>query len=373
VAPNSLLRASAGLSGSGLMVATPSTTGTVAWPGQAGNPVGYAAAPGYSGTLIPHATTGWVANTTYSFLDVDTGTGGVSISVSGVTFIGCRFQSNDQGNYNVQVTGANATFKYCTFSPRTAFVASPPGSIWPSAGAGQNTTTFTDGVNCTPGTQGYQYGIQFQGGTGYGTIQHCDIWGFGNSIDLVSAGTNGILIDNNWIHDPANSSPNGYHTDGPGFLNGPSSGNPPQNVTISNNTICFIGNTQPLAMQSDTIGARPYANIIVSGNYFSGGSYCTSHYQPHQTGVTGVGLTTGCQFVGNILATDIQWYYGPVYSDPTSIYNFASYSNLWRNNKLRVMPGTVPAAGATFSFTSADDGKYVYPNNTLNATTDYAG
>ena len=69
--------------------------------------------------------------------DFDAGTGGVNVTGSNITFTGSRFQSNSTAgaDYNVQVTGSNVTFSYDTISPRVAQVASPPGSLWPSAGA----------------------------------------------------------------------------------------------------------------------------------------------------------------------------------------------------------------------------------------------
>jgi hypothetical protein len=330
-----------------------------AFPGQPGNPVGYAAAPGYPGALTPHAASGFQSNATYSFLDIDGGVNGTNLAgLSNTTFIGCRFQSNAQGYFNVNAIGTNLTFRYCTICPRTAYVTTPPGAAWPSAGALQNTASFVDGVNCTPGTQGYQYGFHIMSG-GPVTMQYCDIWGFGNAVDFLDTTTE-MLIDNCWIHDAANASPNGYHTDGPGYLNGAI---PPQNITISNCTIASLGNTQGLAMQSATSG---YQNIVVTGNYFSGFGYCTSHFQP------GSGARN-CSFTNNILATDVAWMFGPIYSNPTTIYNYASYNNLWRGNKLHVAPGTKPVSGATFSYSAADDGKYIWPNSSLSATTDYSG
>jgi hypothetical protein len=329
------------------------------FPGQDTNPVGYLAAPGYPGALTPHAPSGFQSNATYSFLDIDGGTSGTNLAgLSNVTFIGCRFKSNAQGYFNVYAIGTNLTFRYCTICPRDVYASAPPGCVWPSAGTGQNTTKYIDGVNCTKGTQGYQYGFHIMSG-GPITIQYCDIWGFGNAIDFLNT-TAQMLVDNCWIHDAANSSPNGYHTDGPGYLNGAT---PPKNITISNCTIASIGNTNGLAMQAAT---SAYQNITVTGNFFSGFGYCTAHFQP------GSGGARNCTFTDNILATDVAWYFGPIYSNPTSLYNYSSYGNLWRRNKLRVLPGTAPVNGAMFSYTQTDDGKYIWPNASL-STTDYSG
>jgi hypothetical protein len=349
-------------SGGSIATTIAASGGTTAWPGQAGNPVGYAAAPGYPGALTPHAATGFASNTTYSFLDIDGGTTGIDLSsLTNTTFIGCRFQGNAQYNYNVNAAGTNLTFSYCTVCPRTAFVTSPPGlTRWPCAGAGQNTTTFSDGVNCTPGTQGYQYGFHIMSG-GPVTISHCDIWGFGNAIDFLATTTK-MLVDGCWIHDAANAAPSGYRTDGPGYLNGAT---PPQNVRISNCTIASLGNSNGLAWQAATAN---YVNIVMTGNYISGFGYTTAHFQP------GSGGARNCQFVNNILGTDVMAIFGPIYSNPSSIYNNTSLGNLWRGNKLKVCEGTTyNGTTAIFQFTAEDDGKYIYPDSTLNATTDYAG
>ena len=67
------------------------------------------------------------------------------------------------------------------------------------------------------------------------------------------------------------------------------------------------------------------------------------------------------------IATDISATYGPLY---TNFSQFSQADKLWRGNRFKVYPGSVPRPGA-FSFTSADNNKFIYPNGTLSATTDY--
>src|SRR6266436_4309700 len=137
------------------------------FPGQAGNPVGFAAAPGFSGSLTTASgplTSGSPGSPTiYAFKDFT----GLSIDADWITFIGCRFQSNSVAGNNVSTggTGAhNIIFSYCSFTPLASLYTSPPGIGWPSAGAGQQTTTFVTNVNSIDGNSGYQFGCDVHNG-----------------------------------------------------------------------------------------------------------------------------------------------------------------------------------------------------------------
>lgn len=337
-----------------------------AFPGQPGNPVGFAAAPGYPGFLTPHGTGGWASNTTYSFLDIDAGSFGAFIGsgVTNVTFMGCRFQSNSVGNSAMQL-GVNPTngpgavmFLYCSFTPRVSIAAAPPGSAWPSAGAGKQTITQVTGVNCIGATQGYQYGVNCYGG-GPLLFDSCDFWGFGNGGPLFYQGTTAkITVRNCWIHDCANGD-GGYHQDGTGYVNGPN-GTPPTNIELIGNTIASIGNTQGIAWQGSTI---PYANILMQGNFISGFGYTTAF---GGNKINGMNNTT---FINNVFGTDLPWVYGPIYDDYSAM--FRSLGNRWSGNKLRVLPGTSPWPGSTTPFTLANDGQFLWPDRTLH-TTDFS-
>src|SRR6266705_1868189 len=92
------------------------------FPGQYGNPVGFAAAPGFPGTLTPSSgpfTSGTAANPTIiSFKDFDAGVSSTNIDANFVKFVGCRFQSNNVAGNNVSSGGTgcqNITFSYCSF------------------------------------------------------------------------------------------------------------------------------------------------------------------------------------------------------------------------------------------------------------------
>lgn len=354
------------------------------WPGQPGNPVGFsntpAAAPsswtlggtwpgaypgltpwpgGTGGQTISggtHATSGsgtsgdpWI----FAFYDFNSLTGGVNISGSNMIFVGCRFQSNSATNYNVQLasTAGNVNFFYCTVGPLVSLYTSPPGGAWPSAGALQNTVTQTTNVNCIDGNSGTQYGFAMSSGIGTSTIDHCDIWGWGEGV-VYNNSTAQMNLTDCWIHDTANQSPQSYHQDGTGYLNGTAG---PSNVLVHHCTIASLGNTNAIAFQLATSG---YSNIVVTNNYLTGFSILIDMCHNFNG-------SSGLVFTDNIVATDVQWIFGPARNVATS---FTSTGNLWRRNVFTVIAGTTNNSGATPAWTSANNGNYLWPDNTLNAS-----
>jgi hypothetical protein len=351
-----------------------STSSTSSWPGQSGNPVGYAAYgplgttpwPGggfKSGTADnPTIYTGYVFNgpvtVSGSYIefiscDFNSGSGGVMASGSNITFIGSRFQSNQVEFYNVQVTGTNVTFFYDSFTPLTSFYTSPPGSVWPSAG--QNTLTMNNG-NSVSGNDGYQFGVNVQGGNSV-SIYYSDFWGFGNAIAYNTATSSPMLVVGNWIHDAANISPQGYHTDGPGYLNG---GAGPSNITVLGNTIASLGNSNGIAFQAATSG---YSGMQIQHNYLSGFGYTTAPGNPGSTHFSNSTVTF------NTFGTDVEPYFGPLYAN-----NFPSAGNsVWACNQLAFRPGTNWTDGDGWTPTSSIDGKYWVPSSTIASGSDWNG
>lgn len=333
------------------------------FPGQPGNPVGFAAAPSYTGSLTPHSgslvsgTSG--AHQVYTGLDFNAGTSGTAVSSKTfIDFVGCRFQSNSLANFNVELTGSsNITFTYCTFGPLASFATAPPGGAWPSAGAppATPTTSFITGTNCLNGSDGYQFGCNILSG-GPVTWQSCDFWGFGQNGPGFFSTTAQMICNNCWIHDACNASPQSFHTDGLGYQNG---GVGPTNVTITNCTIASIGNTNGIAWQSATGG---YSNIVMSGNYLSGYGY--------QTALSTTGNMTNTTFTNNTFGTDIPWIFGPLYNNYTTM--FSGNGNVWSGNKIHVVAGTSPWSGSDLAFTSGDNGKFIWPDTTLH-TSDFVG
>src|SRR5208283_937528 len=97
---------------------------STAYPGQSGNPVGYAAAPGYPGSLTAWPGGNFTANTTYSYYLFDTGSSGAvtNINAANVTFNGCYFGCSNGASYSTSPvtmggSGSHPTFNYCTFGP----------------------------------------------------------------------------------------------------------------------------------------------------------------------------------------------------------------------------------------------------------------
>jgi hypothetical protein len=331
------------------------------FPGQPGYAVGYAAAPGYPGSLTAFTggdtiSTSGTAGTpiTYSFEDFVPGSpsGGTLITGSHLKFIGCRFQSNDLENYNVQVTGSDVTFEYCSVTPLVSLAAAPPHAAWPSAGAGLQLVGNGTGYQ-VGGDDGYEYGINIPSG-GPVTIDHCDIWGFGNGVVFYST-TAQMTLSDSWLHDAADAAAQSYHTDGAGYLNG---GTPPNNVSITGNTIASIGNTNAIAFQAAT---APYLSVVVSGNYFSGFGYTVDMGLPSNTS----GFMN-LSFTKNVLGTDLPWVFGPVYGDESALFSQAT--NTWSGNTLNVLPGTSPVSGSAFSFTAAQTGDFLWPDASLHTT-----
>jgi hypothetical protein len=326
------------------------------FPGQAGNPVGYQAAPGCSGGLKVFAggseiSAGGTASSpkVYSCLDFVAGTGGTLISGSHLKFVGCRFQSNDLENYNVQVTGSDVSFEYSSVTPLVSLASAPPHPAWPSGGAGKQLVGNGTGYQIG-GDSGYEYGFNLISG-GPVTIDHCDIWGFGNAVVFMST-TTAMTVQNTWIHDAADAAAQGYHTDGPGYLNG---GGAPQNVSILNNTIASIGNTNAIALQAVS---SPYMNITMTGNYLSGFGY-TADVGHEASG------STHMTFTDNTFGTDLPWVYGPVYGDETTLYG--QPTNTWHGNKLEVLTGTSPINGA-WTWMLSDDGKFIWPDTSAHSS-----
>ena len=347
--------------------------GSGLFPGQAGNPVGFAAAPGFTSLTAWPGGTGqqtisdgtnsqsgsgtaldpWV----FKFFDFNSGTGGVDVTASHVKFIGCRFQSNQVAFYNVSVDGIDQTYSYCSFTPLASLYTSPPGAAWPSAGAGLQTITQVTDVNCIGGNSGYQVGLSVAS-AGPLTADHCDFWGGGNSGSQGFLGTTAqMTFTDCWIHDAPNAAPQTYHQDGIGFVNGTAA---PSNILIQHCTIASIGNTNALAMQS---ASTPYSFINVINNYFSGFGLCVDMCHD----VVG---NNNMAFTDNIFGTDVCWVFGPLYTASTSLWT--GTTNLWRRNKLAVLAGTAPISGSGFAFTSADNNKFILPDSSLSVT-DWTG
>lgn len=361
------------------------------FPGQSGNPVGFAATPtlatasfaaangqtwpgAYPGSLTTwpggtgaqtisagtHAQSGagtsgnpWV----FSFYDFDASTSATAISLSNAIFVGCRFQSNANTGLatNINPTGSNLTFIYSSVIPRVAIAPSIPNAAWPSASAGLqilNTSGSYASFNI-PNANGYQFAFYGKNATGPLTIDFCDSWGFANFCNLPDGSTFQFTFTNSWIHDCRNDNGNSDHSDGPGYLN---TSTQPSNILIQGCTIASIGNTNAIAMQGGTGNMN---NLVINANYLTGFGF---------TVFAAVGSgASGCQTTNNVFGTDLPWLHGPLHDDNSTIYTTAN-GNLWRLNKLIVLPGTSFIGDSGPSFTSANNGQFLLPNKTFSVT-----
>lgn len=345
-------------------------SGPSGFPGQAGNPVGYAAAPGYPGSLT--SASGANITASASFKLFDTGTSQVGISGTGLTFTGCYFgvstnaATGSQGWINY-ISGGGHTFNFCTFGPSPSVVGGsfppqpPTGggySNWPS----QRGTVDSVGL---PYAQGNQYGVTGNGSAvppGGVNLQNCDIWGFSNGAVLYSNtnASNPITVNNTWMHDPCLAPP-GAHTDVIGDVQSQAH-DTVTHLTITNCTIAGVS-SEGLAHQfgNDII----CNNCLITGNYFS----CAASFVLY-LGIVGITTpATNYVFSNNHFSAVFTPEFGvladgsfPNYATPA--FSVSGSGNKWRNNTLD--PGNYT------QFTATSGTPYLWPNATANST-DFTG
>jgi len=402
-----------------LFYAGPSIAQAPIWPGQSGNYVGFAAAPGWPGSFTatacpssPASGTSWanatiVTNCTYStsshisvschyceFLYVDfktSATNDDTVLVSGqnILFMGDRFQSNcvECGDVSVTSSASAVYFFYDSTTPLVSYYISPPGTGcsevtpgnigctgWPAAGINTfnpiEETGFTPGAitpsNATAvnGNKGYEFGFNLNSSTGTVWIDSCDIWGFGDAI-VSQTSTAQQTITNTWIHDAAYPSEQSYHVDGYGYSNGAVG---PNNVTLIGTVTAIYGGggTDGLALQAATGG---YQNIYVAENFFSGDGATIAWCHP------GSVQCTNSYFYGNTFGTDMQPG-GPVYGFTTTLGS----GSQWICNRISFRSGTSwTDQNDNWTPTSGMNGQYFLwaqgtaPNYAYNNSTDTGG
>lgn len=319
-----------------------STTTTTAAPSppSSGFPdatnTGYLHAPGYPGSLTDCSNLTIQSNTTYHFCHFPAGLwigDSLGNGPQNVTFVGCLFEADFSGagggtNAIVQyANGNNITFSYSTFKP--AGVTSAPVSYSAGVQFAVDQVEYISGDHAT---------VYAAGGF---TVDHSNLWGLGNSIQLgASSQTQPVTISNNWFHDMRADGGGIDHTDGI-LVNG---GAGVTYLTIDHNTIVGVGNTNGIALQ----GEGGYHNITVTRNYVSGFGYTVT------LGNNGTGNTNNT-FTDNVFGTDLQPGWGPLYVAYGGDSNWHSdQGNVWRRNTIHVAPG------GFVSDTSAE-GKYWLP------------
>ena len=186
----------------------------------------------------------------------------------------------------------NVSFDYSTFAPLKA--SAPP--VAHDAGS--------------------QYAID-QRRDGQLTVDHSDVWGFANGIEMgFSTQAKPFVVRNSWFHD-ARADGGTDHTDA--IL---SSDGGPTFMVIDHNTISSVGNTNGLAFQRSDVY---YSDVTVTNNYFSGFGYTVN------IGGDGKG-NQRIAFTGNTFGTDLKPTWGP-------LYGWGGSNVVWRNNKWHVAPG----------------------------------
>jgi hypothetical protein len=220
------------------------------WPGQPGNPVGFAATPASSPvgawpgafrnislglaqpcTIAEYAATlsgGVIANNSIiSFIDFISpplgaglpprgsgsniiSTNGSSGAVNDVQFIGCRFQAYNVSGTNIDcftIGCFDITFSYCSSTPPASLWLAPPVTAWPSASVGtgfQQGSGANSSIYSIPYQDGSTFGFSLGiGGAGFIIVDHCDIWGCVCGINMSNPTTHvgTITITDNWVHD----------------------------------------------------------------------------------------------------------------------------------------------------------------------------
>lgn len=343
-------------------------------PAQAATGFGYAADPSWPGSFTGGTFNSFVTATsgqTYSYCDfkggVDIGT--TSVSAVGVTFRGCRFQQSanvsNQGDISSQqclLFGDNITFNYCTFQPT---VANYPTELTGEEINGSRSTYVEYG-------KGYQYAIVGSGGfnthVGSLLVDHCDLWGFGNAIELSgSTVAKPHIVRNSWFHHGAdpfveNVTAAQIHNDCWLVNSGDYKG-----AQCTGNIMEIWGNTNLLAWQSASPAV--FDDCVVTGNRFSG---------DQESVLFGTGGTSArVTFTDNVFSTRIGRAVGTgklIRSWPVSDSGTGS---LWRRNTW-----LVSASASTGNYPGANwgnpswNGQYWYPSDTDSGSghaTDYTG
>ncbi len=76
--------------------------------------------------------------------------------------------------------------------------------------------------------------------------------------------------------------------------------------------------------------------------------------------------TSTVSFISNVLGTDIPWKFDDLYRNYTADFN--TIGNIWKGNTLNIRPGTVPYPGVAHAWTSGQQGYFLWPDGTWNAT-----
>jgi len=261
----------------------------------------------------------------------------VEIYGDNLTFIGCLFEGTIPNDNLVQIYADSAvTFRYTTFKPNS--YARPPGN--------NGTVSSAHNPPGTPFDKSWQLVTTMR--EAVATMDHNDIWG--NAGLEMTTGKPGkpSRWTNNYLHDLADTSHSEYHHDGIG----PQSEGNGGPMIVDHNTIASLGNTNGLALQ----GTGVYDHVTFTDNYVSGWGYAVCiGTRDNATNIT---------VTGNVFSAELTQLYGFNYG---GIWGGKSRGSTWRNNRLQVRTGD-----GNKSFKAADNGKYLWPSNSVHSS-DYTG
>ena len=262
--------------------------GTGYWPDSSNT--GYIHAPGYTGSLTVGPTT-ITTGSTYSHM----------------SFHGCDVGLPDARVDNIQHSSAACSGES---------VPAVPGQVQRQQHHLPVLLIHADGGWCpfhATYDESYQYAVLFDGGAhgtavGMLTMTWCDVWGYGNGLQLDgSSHAAPHSIINCWFHHAADTdaarggSTGTYHVDAILCTVG---GANETYLLIRGNSLASLGNTNAIALQRD--GRSYYNHVTVTNNYLAGFGHTV------QIGGDGNG-NSHITFTGNTWSTEIGATFGPLY------------------------------------------------------------
>lgn len=297
-------------------------TGWQAYPASTGTLTTYGGS-----TVLRAANSGTQASpVVYENLAFDNG---ITIGVPGdeaewITLRGCRIRkSGGSGTMASAVCGNNIRFEYCTFEP--ANTQTPPFSMADS----------------------YQYGVNINTPTSNGhaassvTVDHCEMYGFGNAVQLYSSTqADPIIVQHCYIHDAADQPNAVYHHDG---VLSPSNSILDAYLVIHHNTIWSGGNTNAIALQS---AGGSYSHVVITNNLLGGFGYTVNIADGYGSGNQYITFEDNTYWLRDPLCC-----FGPFKSAWPGLANNCH----WRRNKFLYYPGNPKGADL--------DGKYWLPSS----------
>ncbi|WP_027345242.1 hypothetical protein [Hamadaea tsunoensis] len=256
----------------------------------------------------------------------------VEIYGDNLTFVGCLFEGADPNDNLVQIYADRAiAFRYTTFKPSA--YARPPGN--------DGKVSSAHNPPGTPFDKSWQLITTMK--EAVSTMDHNDIWGDAGLEMVTGFAGRPSRWTNNYIHDLADTSHDVYHHDGIG----PQSEGNGGPMIIDHNTIASLGNTNGLALQGDGV----YDHVSFTNNYVSGWGYALSiGVRDNATNIT---------VTGNVFSAELSQLYGFNYG---GMWGGKSRGSTWRNNRLQVRAGD-----GNKHFTTADNGRYLWPSNSAHS------